>query len=294
MVVKCDRLPHPGQTVTGGKFVVAAGGKGANQAVAAARLGAHVVFVARVGTDSFGQEALRGYEAEGIDTQFVVRDPDDHTGVALIMVDASGENMIAVASGANHRLTAADVRRAESVIARAGVVLVQLEIPWEAVRTAVKLAYEHSVPVILNPAPAVPLDDDLLSRVSYLTPNESEAEGLTGIRVVDEATADQAAEALLKRGVRHVIITLGARGAFLATQERKLLIPAFKVNAVDTTAAGDAFNGALAVALARGLSLEAAIEFSAKAGAVSVTRMGAQPSLPREDEIAEFSAERVA
>ncbi len=290
MVVKCSHLPRPGQTVTGGAFVMVPGGKGANQAVAAARLGARVTFVARVGQDSFGEAAIAGYQAEGIDTQYIVRDTEAHTGVALIIVDEQGENLIAVASGANHRLAAGDVRRAAAAFEAADVVLLQLEIPLAAVEEAVRLARQHRVPVILNPAPAVPLPDELLAQIAYLTPNESEAQGLTGLTVYDEASAATAAEHLRQRGARYVIITLGPRGALVAGPEGQTFVPAYEVAAVDTTAAGDAFSGALAAGLARHMPLAEAVQYATKAAAISVTRMGAQPSLPTDAEVQSFVA----
>lgn len=292
MVVKCAQLPRPGQTVTGGTFVMVPGGKGANQAVAAARLGAQVTFVARVGSDSFGQAAIAGYQKEGIDTRYVTEDPESHTGVALIIVDEQGENLIAVASGANHRLSPEDVRRAAPAFQSADVVLLQLEIPLPAVETAVALAREVGIPVILNPAPACPLPDSLLKQVTYLTPNESEAEGLTGLAVRDEASAKRAAESLRARGVEYVIITLGPKGALVLGPGEEQLVPAYQVSAVDTTAAGDAFSGALAAGLAKGMSLAEAVEYATKAAAISVTRMGAQPSLPTDEEVRLFSAPR--
>lgn len=292
MVVKCSHLPRPGQTVTGGTFVMVPGGKGANQAVAAARLGAQVTFVARVGSDSFGQAAIAGYRAEGIDTTYIVHDPESHTGVALIIVDEHGENLIAVASGANHRLGPEDVRRAKAAIVAADVLLVQLEIPLAAVEEAVRLARESGVPVILNPAPAVPLPDELLRQITYLTPNESEAEGLTGLPVRDETTAAAAAAELRRRGAEYVIITLGPRGALVVGPQGQTLVPAYQVSAVDTTAAGDAFSGALAAAVARKIPLAEAVEYATKAAAISVTRMGAQPSLPTHAEVEAFAAPR--
>jgi ribokinase len=293
MVVKAERIPSPGETVTGGQFVMAAGGKGANQAVAAARLGAQVTFVAKVGGDMFGEQAVEGYRREGIVTDLILRDPENHTGVALIMVDDQGENLIAVASGANHALAPEDVERAAERIGAADLLMLQLEIPMDTVRHAAELAAEAGVPVILDPAPAAPLDDALLAKLSYLTPNESEAEGLTGVPVHDEASARAAARQLLDRGARHVIITLGTKGALVAGPQQTTLIPSYTVEAKDSTAAGDAFNGGLAVALARGLSLEEAVREASLVGALSVMRLGAQPSLPTADEVRRF-AETVA
>ncbi|MFH1264804.1 MAG: ribokinase [Planctomycetota bacterium] len=289
MVVKADRIPVPGETVTGGQFVMAAGGKGANQAVAAARLGAQVTFVAKLGQDMFGDQAIENYAKEGIVTNLILRDPENHTGVALIMVDQQGENLIAVASGANHALTPEDVERAADRIREADVVMLQLETPMETVEFTAQLAADAGVPVILDPAPAAPLSEALLRRVTYLTPNESEAERLTGVPVRDEASARAAAEKLLAAGARHVIVTLGAKGALVAGPGQATMVPGYAVKARDSTAAGDAFNGGLASALAKGLPLEEAVREASLVGALSVTRMGAQPSLPTADELRRFA-----
>ncbi len=285
MIIKLDRIPRPGETILGGEFVTAAGGKGANQAVAAARAGGRVSFIARVGQDVFGDQALAGFLKDRIDVQHVVRDKEAPSGVALIFVARNGENSIAVASGANARLAPADVEKARTLIASAAAVVMQLETPLDTVQAAAGIAAKASVRVILNPAPAQPLPDELLRLVSILTPNEIEAELLTGIKVVDPASAGRAADLLLKRGVQTVIITLGERGAFVAADGLRKLIPAFSMQAVDTTAAGDVFNGGLAVALAEGQELEQAVRFASAAGAISVTRMGAQPSAPQRAEI---------
>jgi ribokinase len=291
MVVKSSRLPAPGETVTGGQFVMVPGGKGANQAVAAARLGAEVTFVAKVGADMFGSEAIEGYRAEGILTDLVLRDADRHTGVALILVDQSGENLISVASGANHALTPMDVDAATDRIRVAASVMIQLEIPMETVTRAAQLAAEVDVPVVLDPAPAPdgPLDATLLECVTYLTPNETEAQRLTGIEVSDEDSAKAAAEKLLDAGARNVIVTLGAKGALVASAEASVLVPGYEVEAADSTAAGDAFNGALAAALASGQSLDEAVRQANLVGALSVTRLGAQPSLPTVEEVRQFA-----
>ncbi len=291
MVVKSQRIPAPGETVTGGQFVMAAGGKGANQAVAAARLGAHVTFVARVGTDVFGDQAVVGYEDEGIDTGLILRDAEHHTGVALILVDDQGENLISVASGANHALTVADVDRAAHRIREADLLMLQLECPLEVVRHAARLAAQAGVAVVLDPAPAPdgPLEEGLLRDATYLTPNESEAQRLTGIAVSDEASAQAAAQKLLAAGARNVIVTLGAKGAVVACGGACQTVPSFSVEAKDSTAAGDAFNGGLAVALAQGKPLAEAVRYASMVGALSVTRMGAQPSLPTADEVRKFA-----
>jgi len=290
MLVKVDRLPGPGETVIGGDLVMAAGGKGANQAVAAARLGGDVTFVARVGADMFGSEARKNFDNESLDAKHVIEDGSSPTGVALIFVDGEGENSIAVAPGANRKVSKDDVDSAREEIAVAKVVLLQLEIPLDTVAYAARLASDDGVKVILNPAPAAPIDDSVLRRVTVLTPNESEAEILTGVRVKDIASADKAARTLRERGVAHVIITLGSQGAFLLTEDRATLIPAKRITAVDTTAAGDAFNGALAYALAKDEPMEDAVRFANLAGARSATKLGAQPSLPTYGELDRFRA----
>ena len=287
MVIQLERIPRPGETILGGRFVMAAGGKGANQAVAAARAGGDVTFVARVGRDMFGDEALAGFRKDDICVDHVFRDKESPSGVALIFVAGDGENSIAVASGANGNLSPADVRKARQAIAAASVLVMQLETPLGTVQTAAEIAAEAGVPVILNPAPACQLPDELLRLVSILTPNETEAELLTGIAVTDDATAERAADSLLARGVKTVIITLGPRGAFVAGEEFRGMVPGFEVKAVDTTAAGDVFNGALAVALAREQPLAEAVRFANAAAAISVTRLGAQPSAPKRKEIKE-------
>lgn len=288
MVIKADHLPVPGETILGGEFMMAAGGKGANQAVAAARLGGRVTFVARVGNDTLGEQAITGYRTEGIDTSLILRDEEKPTGVALILVDDKGQNVISVASGANYRLSPQDADRAEAAIAGAKIVIVQLETPLDTIERTAKIAVRYGVPVILDPAPApsTPLSDALLSNITYIKPNETEASRLTGVDVVDEATARQAAEVLLAKGVSGVIITMGAAGALIVPKgEEAQFLPSKKVDAVDATAAGDCFSGALAVALAKGLPLIDAAQFAIDAAAISVTRMGAQPSLPHACEL---------
>jgi ribokinase len=294
MVVKGDRLPGPGETVTGGRFIMAAGGKGANQAVAAARLGANVTLVAKVGRDVFGDQAIENYQREGILTDCILRDAEQATGVALILVDDRGENLISVASGANHALTSKDVVGAAERIRSAGALMLQLEIPMDAVVAAAEIAASANVPVILDPAPApaTRLPGELLRHVAFLTPNESEAERLTGIPVRDESTARSAAENLLAAGVQNVLITLGSKGALLANAAGMQLIATVAIEAVDTTAAGDAFNGGLAAALGSGLAIEAAVRQACLVGALSAMRLGAQPSLPTKEELDRF-AEKV-
>ena len=286
MVVRSPRLPAPGETVLGGEFAMAAGGKGANQAVAAARLGALVTLVARLGRDPFGDAAEAGLASEGIDLSHLSRHPEAVSGVALILVDAGGENLISVAPGANATLDAAAVEAAAGAIRRADALLLQLEVPLAAVARAAELAFEAGVPVLLDPAPARPLPDELLARVAYLTPNVGEAEALTGVAADSEGGAREAAERLLARGARRVVVTRGAAGALLCSPGSALALPAPRADAVDTTAAGDAFSGALAVALASGQEETEAVRFANRVAAVAVTRLGAQPSLPWRRELA--------
>ena len=285
LIVRTPRIPEPGETILGGEFVTAAGGKGANQAVAAARAGGAVTFVARIGRDAHGDAALAGFAAAGVDVTYVSRDRTRPSGVALIFVGNTGENSIAVASGANAGLGLRDVQRASAAFRRARVVLLQLETPLRTVETAIAHAVAAGVPVILNPAPARHLPARLLRRVYLLTPNESEIEALTGVAVTIDATAARAGGALLARGARNVVITMGARGAFVASREARQFIPGLKVKALDATGAGDVFNGALAVALAEGRTLGDAAKFAGAAAAISVTRLGAQPSAPSRREI---------
>lgn len=285
MVIKLARIPRPGETVLGGEFFMAAGGKGANQAVAAARAGGDVTFIARVGEDDFGRRAVEGFRCDRIRVEHVGRDRKAASGVALIFVAPDGENSIAVAPGANARLSPADVRKAAAEIAGSDVLLLQLEIPLETVEEAVRTASRAGVPVILNPAPARPLPKALLQSASVLTPNETEAELLTGIKISGKGSLSKAADRLLAAGLRAVLITLGAKGVYVASKEHREVVPAFRVKPVDTTGAGDAFNGALAVGLAERRPLLEAARFACAAAALSTTKMGAQPSLPGRREI---------
>jgi ribokinase len=244
-----------------------------------------VTFVARVGRDIFGDKAVAGFRQDGIDTGFITRDPKKPSGVALIFVAKDGENSIAVAGGANCGLVPALVTKASGAFRNTATLLMQLETPLETVETAARMASEKGIRVILNPAPACPLPSRLLRLVSILTPNETEAAVLSGVRVKDEISASKAAERLLGLGVQNVILTLGARGAYVATNTLRQLVPGFRVRAIDCTAAGDVFNGALAVAISEGNSLVEAVRFANAAAAISVTRLGAQPSAPKRFEI---------
>ena len=291
LVVRSVRIPVPGETILGGEFLMVPGGKGANQAVAAAKLGAHVSFVARLGNDVFGRKSLENFRLEGLDTTYVTLTSDAPSGVALITVDEAGNNAIVVAPGANAKLSPEDVRRAEAQIRSAGAVVAQLEVPMATIQRAAEIAREAGVPFILNPAPAQPLNPGLLGMVAVLTPNETEARILTGIEVVDEDSARKAAVVLMDAGVKAVIVTMGSKGFLLAEGNTMELVPAMEVKAVDTTAAGDAFTGSLAVGLAQGQSLRDAALFAGRVAAFSVTRLGAQPSMPTRAELDEFTAD---
>jgi len=288
MVVRTPALPRPGETVLGGEFIMAPGGKGANQAVAAARAGGEVTFIARIGDDIFGRQSMEGLVRDGIHIEHIVEDKNSPSGVALIIVGPDGENCIAVASGSNAGLAAADVRKAKAVISSADIVLLQLESPLETVQEAAGIAAAAGVPVILNPAPARALSDDILRKVAYLTPNETEAEIMTGITLIKSSDLAEAAGMLLAKGMKAVLITLGANGVYVASREKQEVVPAFKVIPVDTTAAGDAFNGALAVALAERRPLFEAARMANAAAALATTKMGAQPSLPSRRDIDEL------
>ena len=288
LVVKSNRIPATGETILGGDFIMAPGGKGANQAVAAAKLGAQVFFIAKLGDDIFGSQSLNNFEKEGVNTKYVLQTKDAPSGVALIMVDDEGNNVIVVAPGANNKLTPEDVKEAESDIASSGALVAQLEVPIETIEFAAGLANKSNVPFILDPAPAQQLSEQLLKMVDVLTPNETEAQILTGIEVKDRDSASTAAQKLLECGVKNVILTMGASGYLTVSNEGTEFVEARKVTAVDSTAAGDAFTGSLAVGLAKGQSLSEAALFANNVAAVSVTKMGAQPSMPTVQEVEAF------
>lgn len=264
-----------------------AGGKGANQAVAAQRLGGNVTLIAKTGNDIFGTRSRELFKEEGIQTDFILVDPVHPSGVALITVDKNAENTIVVASGANSALTPADLKNATEVITNATLVVMQLEIPLDTVQYVAFLASAKNVPVILNPAPACSLPASLFRNISVITPNQKEAEMLTGIVVTDEASAKEAAQVLTSKGAQTVVITLGAKGALIYTKEINEIISAPAVEAVDTTAAGDVFTGALAVGLSENRTLRDAVFFACHAAALSVTKLGAQASAPSRQEVLE-------
>ena len=289
LVIRSPRIPQPGETIIGSEFQTVPGGKGANQAVAAARQGGQVTMVGRVGEDTFADALLENLASAEIDATYVHRDKQAASGVALIVVDDHGENIIVVASGANMRMTEKDVEAAEAAIAESDVLLLQLEVPLPVVKRAAQIAQSHSVTVVLNPAPARELPPDLLASVDVLVPNESEAALLTGLPVGSQSELEKAASKILNLGVRSVVITLGKRGAFLASADYKSKIyEAFSIQPVDTTAAGDAFVAGLAVNYGAGKTLPDAIRWGNAAGAVAASRFGAQTSLPKRNEVQEL------
>jgi ribokinase len=289
MIVRTARIPKPGETVLGDHFIQTRGGKGANQAVAAARLGADVTFVARLGKDHFGRDAFETYGKEGINTNYIVWDEETPTGVALIMIDKEGENIICVATGANWKLSTDDVFKAEEAIKSANCVLLQLEIPLKTVEYAVQLASKYHVRVVLNPAPIAKLSDELLEKVDVFTPNETEAAKLTG----GNASHPRDLAVIVKRkfNIKNVIVTMGKEGAAIATEQSTgaaIQIPSYPVEAVDATGSGDAFNGGLVVALAQGKNLDDAVRYANAVGALATTRFGAQSASPTAEEVQAF------
>lgn len=287
-VLMVDAFPRPGETVLGHGYQVLPGGKGANQAVAAARLGADIGFIACVGDDDFGHRMIERFAEDGMDTTGVMAVEGMPTGIALIQIAASGENSISISAEANGALKPDALASHLSMVREAQTLLMQLESPLETIELAAKEAREAGVDVILNPAPARPLPDSLLANLTMITPNETEAELLTGITVKTEADAQAAADVLHDKGVAIVIITLGEKGAYISSADERRMVKGFSVTPVDTTAAGDTFNGGLVAALLQGMEMEQAIVFAHAAAAISVTRLGAQPSIPDLDEVATF------
>ena len=288
LTIKTERIPRPGETIIGGIFSEGGGGKGANQAVAAARAGADVSFIARVGNDALGRVGVNRLIDEKIDTRFIFLDNDVPTGVAFIVVDERGENSIVVASGANARLSPSDIDTAQDEIFSAGVLLVQLESPIEAIRAAIKKSHERDTIVILNPAPAQSLEQDLLQEIDIITPNKVEAEMITGIKVTDEESLRSIVKKFFEYGIKNVLITLGSKGVFAGLPDIMKFIPAFKVSPIDSTGAGDVFSGSLAAFISEGMPIEKAIKLASASASISVTRMGAQRSAPDRMEIENF------
>jgi ribokinase len=288
LVVKAPRMPLAGETIPGKDLQLVPGGKGANQAAAAARLGSPVAMVGRVGDDAFGPQLIENLGRQGVDTSHVVLDDRAATGTAMIIVDDTGENSIVISAGANGRVNKRDMDHAEGLLSRARILLLQFEVPLETVEVAIEMAARHQVKVILNPAPARPVPPELLAKVDFLVPNETEASMLTGLDVDDLPSAEQAAQKLLGYGVPVVIITMGEEGALLVTERRMAHVPARKVKAVDTTAAGDAFIGGLAVALMKEFPLDEAVRYATCAGTLAVRKFGAQTSLPSAKQVQAF------
>jgi len=285
MVVKANRLPVPGETILGGTFYMNPGGKGANQAIAAARLGADVTFVSKIGYDLFGLQALEIYKSEKINTEFVFTDQKNPSGVALISVDSFGENCIIVASGANLSLLPEDIDKAEDKIQEADIVLMQLEVPLSTVEYTTALAYKYGKKVILNPAPASSLRNEFLEKVYAILPNRIETEMLSGIKVTDVKSAQKAAKAISDKGIENVVITLGKEGAYVKESDSYVMTHARDVDTIDTTGAGDVFCGAVSVYLSEGHSLTESVIFANAAAAIAVTRIGAQSAIPYRQEI---------
>ena len=285
LVATAPRRPKTGETLIGDSFGMFLGGKGANQAIAASRTGASVTMVGRLGNDLFGDQFLEKFSEEGIKTDFVIQDTENGTGVGMPLIDASGDNSIVIIPQANMALTVENIDKAESVIADSDVLVLQCEVPMEANKRAAEIANKNDTLVILNPAPARKIPDTLLSLVDIITPNESEAEILTDMPTETNSQAMEAAHHLLSKGVETVILTLGSRGSLLLTEKMEKRIPAYSVDVIDTTAAGDAFCGALAVILSNGSIIEEAIKIANAAGALAVTKLGAEPSLPTKKDI---------
>ena len=284
LVVRAPHFPQPGETISGDDLKIIPGGKGANQAVAAARQGVSVAMLGRVGKDSFGPFLLDSLKSDSVDITNVHAD-DSATGTAIIIVDANGQNSIVLSAGANDKVSAKDIG---SLKLEANVLLLQLEIPLETVIHAAKWGRQKGMTVILNPAPARQLPDELISNIDYLLPNETELNLLTGVPVNDLPSAEHAAEVLLDRGAKNVIVTLGSKGALFASNNQVTQVNAYKVAAVDTTAAGDAFIGGFASALLRGTKIEEAVKYANACGALATTKFGAQPSLPTKEETERF------
>lgn len=283
---RSDRLPIPGETVLGSSFQMGPGGKGSNQAVAAHRAGADVTMITKIGRDVFGREALKFYKKEGMDTAYVLEDEDYATGCALINVDSqTAQNQIVVVIGACDHITQEDLMSCREQIEGAGILLLQHEINSDAQYEAVRMAHRAGVKIILNPAPAAEIPADIIEKIDIITPNETEVQALTGICVKTEEDARKAAEILFQKGVKQVVITMGSMGAFAADQDKSEWIPRLSVDAVDTTGAGDAFNGGFVTAISEGRDLFTALRYGNVTGALSVTKPGSSPAMPMRSEI---------
>lgn len=285
LVVRAHKIPFPGETVIGSDYLVNPGGKGANQAVTVAKLGGNASFIAKVGDDEYGRMSLEAYKAAGLDISHVSIDPSTHSGVAMIVVDDNAENAITVSSGANYNMSKEEIDKAEFLLDSADFLLMQLEIPMPIVEYAAEMACAKGVKVVLNPAPGMKISESLLSKLYIIVPNETECEILTGIRITNHESKMQAAEKLLKAGVKNVILTIGSKGSCLVNYDGCVHVPAISQKAVDTTAAGDVYCGALCVAMSEGKSVSDAMLFATAASSISVTRNGAQPSIPTREEV---------
>lgn len=288
LVVRTKRIPENGETIIGEDFSRYPGGKGANQAVSAARLGEIVTMIGKFGNDDFGDEAIETLQKENINTDYILRDNEKSTGVGSVILEENGENRIIVVPGANLELSSADLDKMKDLIKNSSILVLQLEMDIDMIEYAVTYAHANSVPIILNPAPAQQLNDDLLSKVTYLTPNESEAELLTGHQIRSVEDAEIAGKILLNKGVETVIITLAGEGALIIDQTGSYHVDGFPVNPVDSVAAGDSFNGALAVGIVKGKNIVDVVKYANAVGAITVTKSGAIPSLPYREEVKEF------
>jgi len=289
--IKVKTIPRIGESILGESFKRSPGGKGANQAVAAARLGADVTLIGRVGADLFGKELIKNLMENGIDTKYIIEDSETYTGLALIMVDEKGGNILAVASGADMKIRKEDIDKVEEVIKSSDILLIQLEIPLHIVEYAINMAFNDGIKVLLNPAPAQKLSKDLLKKVYVLTPNEKEAEILSNVEIKDLRSSQMSAKKLLESGVENVVLTLGRNGSIIATKEETVHINGLSVNVIDTTGAGDAFCGALAVALSSRKELKDAVIYANYVGALATTKIGAQEALPTKEELENFIRE---
>jgi len=292
LVALTPRAPMEGETIIGTSFQQFTGGKGANQAVGAARLGADVSMIGKLGRDSFGEAHIESLKREGVNYENVLFDDVASSGVGHITLEGNGNNRIIVIPGANHKLTPEDIENLEGEIEKSDIIILQLEIPFNTIYKSIELAHKHNKIIILNPAPAVKLEEDYVKLVDYIVPNESEATLLTGIKVSSIETAREAAKNLLGLGCKNVIITLGDKGVLLVNSKEEIFKESFKVKPVDTTAAGDSFIGAFAYSLSHGVEHAKALEYACAVGAITVTKMGAQPSLPNFSEVEEFIKER--